>query len=434
MASGRLKKSGTAKLGTAICRSVNLNCDILRNAGLQNADLQSAIVHRAEPRQASEIRERRTSHLGQHQFCFTSWEGTDMTHRYQRPGRSTLHCLAPRLDSAIWRTRTASPLTANLFAGFFSAVVLLAAALLGPAVAQASDWSGGDAPWSSDAIPGWNGTGVPNAIGASALNTDFVNSITTQDVVGGVTVGTLSLGGANDISWSHVLTNQITLNQDGAGAGTATISNTNTSTGATNALIVGSAVTQTITLADDLLISNTGGSTAVNGAIQIIPKMTGAGNITFHSDAPIGAPTITSFPGAIRLQNGTTASTFAGSVLVEKGLVAYNGAASFGAATNVITLGAAGQGDAWMMPTASVSISQPVTVAAGSGGTLTVGSPSDSSFTPFAAASSITLNGNVTLRAGTLSLTATQTYSAPISGVGGITKTGSAVASLNGTN
>ncbi len=316
-------------------------------------------------------------------------------------------------------------------------MLTLLAVLVGPVAPAviASDWDGVSGNWSSDLSPGWNATGVPNAQGATANNalTSFTNVVTTQDVAAGVTVGTLSLGGANDNSWQLTLTNPLILDQDGGGAGFATISNSDSNAGAVNALIVGSVATQTVTLADNLLVSNTSSSTAVNGAVQIIPKITGTGNVTFHSDAAIGTPTITSFPGAIRLQNGSTASTFLGSVLVEKGLVAYNSATSFGNSANVITLGAAGMGDAMMLPTASVSVASPLVVAAGAG-TLTVGSPNDASFTPFSTTSSITLNGNLTIRSGTASLTTTQTYAAPISGAGGLTKTGSAVASLSGTN
>ncbi len=318
-----------------------------------------------------------------------------------------------------------------------AAMLALLAVLVLPfaPAAVASDWDGGSANWSSNVSPGWNATGVPNAIAAIANNVlgAAVNVVTAQDVAGGVTVGTLSLGGANDNSWQVTLTNPIIFNQDGGAAGFATLSNSDSNVGAVNALILGSAVSQTVTLNDDLHVVNTSASTAVNGAIQIIPKITGSGNLTFHSDAAIGTPSITSFPGAIRLQNGSTASTFLGSVLVEKGLVAYSGAASFGNALNVVTLGSAGMGDAAMMPTASVSVANPIVVAAGAG-TLTVGSPSDSSFSPFALTTTITLNGNLTIKSGTASLTATQTYAMPISGAGGITKTGSSIAALSGTN
>src|SRR6476659_9091622 len=83
--------------------------------------------------------------------------------------------------------------------------------------AQAASWTGGTGNWSSDLSPGWNGTGVPNAIGAIANFGDIVTGTTTQDVVGGVTVGTISFSSTANVSRTITNTNGITLNQDGAG-------------------------------------------------------------------------------------------------------------------------------------------------------------------------------------------------------------------------
>ena len=136
-------------------------------------------------------------------------------------------------------------------------LALLFAAAISLAVnVQASDWTGASGNWDSDASPGWNGTGVPNAMGAIANFGDIVTGTTTQNVVGGVTVGTISLSSTANISRTITNTNGITLNQDGAGGGFATISNSDAAVGTTNALIL--ATGGTYTLADDLLISNTG--------------------------------------------------------------------------------------------------------------------------------------------------------------------------------
>jgi hypothetical protein len=132
---------------------------------------------------------------------------------------------------------------------------------------HASDWAGGGGNWSSDAAIGWNGTGVPNGIGAIANfgAAPAANSTTGQDVAG-VIVGTVSYNHGNgNFSRTITLTNALTLNQDSAGAGFATISNTNTNAGASNALIFS---TGSLVLGDDLFISNTGASTASNGSIQ----------------------------------------------------------------------------------------------------------------------------------------------------------------------
>ena len=59
------------------------------------------------------------------------------------------------------------------------------------------------------------------------------------------------------------------MNQDGAGAGFASIINSNPNTGTTNSLNINLGINGgALVLADDLLVSNTGGSTAANGAIS----------------------------------------------------------------------------------------------------------------------------------------------------------------------
>lgn len=65
-------------------------------------------------------------------------------------------------------------------------------ALFTAATLHASDWAGGSGNWSSDGSPGWNGTGVPNAVGAVANFSVLSSSTLTQNVTGGVTVGTIS--------------------------------------------------------------------------------------------------------------------------------------------------------------------------------------------------------------------------------------------------
>jgi hypothetical protein len=46
--------------------------------------------------------------------------------------------------------------------------------------AYASDWTGGTGNWSSNGNPGWNGTGVPNAVGAVA---NFPDATTTGNFI-----------------------------------------------------------------------------------------------------------------------------------------------------------------------------------------------------------------------------------------------------------
>ena len=103
--------------------------------------------------------------------------------------------------------------------------------------AYGSDWDGGNGNWNSNVSPGWNGTGVPNAVGATANDGVAIDTTTTQNVAGGQTVGTISLTNNSNNRWTITNTNGITLDQVSPGTGTATISNTNTDTG-TNQLPV----------------------------------------------------------------------------------------------------------------------------------------------------------------------------------------------------
>lgn len=280
---------------------------------------------------------------------------------------------------------------------------------------NASDWAGGSGNWSSDGSPGWNGTGVPNAVGAIANFGDIVAGTTTQDIAGGVTIGTLSFTSSANVSRTIANTNGITFNNGGTGA---TISNSNANAGTTNALILGAG---TYTLADDLFITNTGGSTAGNGSVQILGTLTGNGNITISNVANT-VNSSTSFPGAIRFQTGV--NTFVGNVLIQKGAVTFNNAASFGGAGNTITLGQTGQGSVTLMSTAGVTTANPIVVAANTGGTTVLGSASTGAST---FSGPITLNGDLTYRSFSTNA-AGSTISGVVSGVGGITFTNNGAA------
>ncbi len=58
---------------------------------------------------------------------------------------------------------------------------------------------------------------MPNAIGAIANFGDIVTGTTTQNIVGGVMLGTISQNGTGNFSRTITNTNGITMNQDGAG-------------------------------------------------------------------------------------------------------------------------------------------------------------------------------------------------------------------------
>ena len=130
---------------------------------------------------------------------------------------------------------------------------------------------------------------MPNAIGATAnFSTTASNAAATTTVDDGVTytVGTLSYTGTANRGRTIAIPNAVPntgliLNQDGAGSGTATISNTNSGTVANNFVLINGA--GTMTLNDNLLVSNTGASTSASGAIRLDAIIAGTGNITFSN-------------------------------------------------------------------------------------------------------------------------------------------------------
>jgi autotransporter-associated beta strand protein len=260
-----------------------------------------------------------------------------------------------------------------------------------------------------------------------------------QDIIGGVTIGTLSLSGDSDGGWTIVNTNGITFNNNGNGA---VISNSNASTGTFNQLLINGGV---LTLADNLRIENTGGSTnggSNSGAIRFgsassstSVEIIGTGDVTFHNDAPIGDLSIlenNAYASAIGFfsSNSATApdSTYTGGVLIEKGLVVFNRGTHFGDASNVITIGAEGQGDAALISPAFNAnyqvVPYDIAVAANSGGNLSIGRISESKNNVGEFAGDIMLNGDLQLVSRTASRTIGVLFSGDISGDGGIEKIG----------
>ncbi len=293
-----------------------------------------------------------------------------------------------------------------------SPAALMVALLATSLSSHASTWSGADGNWNSNSSKGWNGTGVPNAVGAIASFTSTTAArTTTQNISAGVTIGTLSFTGSAVGSWIVKLTKPLTFNQDAASAGTALIENTNTSTSASNFFQIGSATKDTITLADNLRITNAAGAGA-NGSVYILAAIGGNGDVTF-SNANTGIDQA----GSIHL--GSATNTFDGAVLVEKGTVAFSDSKSLGNTTNVVTLGQSGQGSAALLATSSNStIQNSIIVAAGSGGTLTLGKINTGATTY---SGGITLNGDLSIYS-EVSNVAGLDFTGVISGTGSITQ------------
>jgi fibronectin-binding autotransporter adhesin len=279
--------------------------------------------------------------------------------------------------------------------------------------------------WSSNASPGWNSTGVPNAIGATVTFNSAISLTATQDNASGVTVGTLDYNGAGNFGITVAAgTNGLTFNNDGTNPLSASISNNSTSTGTTNAFIF----TGTLTLADNLTISNTGGSTNTTGAVQINGTLGGTGNLILNN-----VSTAITQASSVRFQTGV--NTFIGTVLVRTGTISFNNSASFGGlASNTITLGESGQGSAALITTTGgLTVPNNIVVASGSTGTLTLGGVSTSTSTVTNYTGSVTLNGDVNLTSANPP-TGSVTFSGAISGNGAITKVGAGVVTLSGSN
>ena len=289
--------------------------------------------------------------------------------------------------------------------------------------ASASLWTGAAGNWSSDADPGWNGTGVPNAAGAVAT-LDGSTAVTTQDIVAGATVGTLEKTTSGNASWTIELPNALTFDQDGAGAGFAVIRNTTSATGGHRLNFNAG----TIVLADDLLISNTSASTSTTGSIVFQANITGAGNITIENVSNAAAGQIAF------LYN--TGSNFTGAVNINSGRVTFNRNTQFGnQAGNTITLGKAGQGSVTLLATQPVgAVTNNIVVAAGTGGTLLLGETSNVGYTAETNFSgTVTLNGDLTLTSSQTG-TARVVLSNVVSGAGSLEKVGAGIAKLSGVN
>ena len=261
----------------------------------------------------------------------------------------------------------------------------------------------------------WNPATVPNGIGVVVEKTTSGNSTLTQDIASGATAGTITNNAPGNANFTLTLTNGLTLNQDGGGAGSASLNNN-----LNGRLILGA--TGTLTLADNVNITNTGGNINTTGAISITTTVAGTGNITFSNVSNVANQGQIAFTGS---------NTYTGTATIAKGAVSYGNGLSFGnTASNVIVLGSVGQGNASLTASSSVgTVVNNIVVSGGSGGVLTLGSLN---------ASGLTYSGLTTLN-GNLNLTNISTgnnavvFSNVVSGTGGITVAGG-ISRLSGTN
>src|SRR4051812_38869619 len=270
----------------------------------------------------------------------------------------------------------------------------------------------------------WDPTMVPNGAGNLAdfkpSVADATAMVTIMDVPGGATLGTLTLGGSAAHGWTVSLSAPLTMDNNGTGA---VISNINPATGSYRLLVSGS---QSLILADNLSVINSGGSTSVDGSINVTAKITGTGNLTITNlSNNIAAGQI--------LIGGAAPSNFFGSTTITSGAVVFQGNSAFGVAGNQIILGSSGGGSASLIGLGGNSnLQNPIIVAGGTGGTTTLGSTFPSPFSTSAFSGSLVLNGNVSLLSD--STFNSVIYLNTISGVGGIRKIGMGDSFLSGNN
>jgi autotransporter-associated beta strand protein len=316
------------------------------------------------------------------------------------------------------------------------AVVGVAGLVVVSSAAQAAvigTWGGASGNWSSTTAPaGWSNGTVPNGQGDVAKYTTGSSITTTQDVVGGVRVGTLKVDGVGDASWQITAVNDVIMDQDGAGPGTASIINDIGFTGGSRSqqAIIVNASTGSLVLADDLFISNTGESLNGFGSVQMYGKITGNGNITIENVTNLVF-------GQVALRNQ---GAFAGNTTIATGAVTFTRGDTFSPSPgNVVTIGSAGKSQATLVCVAGGlgNIENNFVAAADSVGinvfvaaSTTSGNINIKSSAP---TSAIRLDGNLTFN-NSATNGSTFVIGDPITGVGRLTKEGNGPMRVTNTN
>ncbi|MBP6864876.1 MAG: PEP-CTERM sorting domain-containing protein [Candidatus Didemnitutus sp.] len=317
---------------------------------------------------------------------------------------------------------------------FGSAGAFLLAALLTPALfAQPItivQTTAGTYNWSTSNGTLWS-SGSPNGAGVLVERNVTGSSISiNQDVAGGVTIGGLSLLGSSANSLTILMNNSVSnpsviFNNNGNGA--AIVIN---STSAGARMQFSNSTSGTLTLADDLTLTNISygstGSGSSAGAINLLVPISGNGNLTIHNAIN------TLDKGAVVL--GAT-NTFTGNVTIASGITQFTRSNSFGVNSNPVTLGTTAGGDASLIfnATTGANVYNNITVASGSGGTLLLGGTINGNATTAPSTpvfhGKLTLNGDVTLVSKNIGaatvLPQITTFNGEVSGSGNLTVTGS---------
>jgi autotransporter-associated beta strand protein len=320
----------------------------------------------------------------------------------------------------------------------FCVIAAAVTSVLGDQRAQAAvgTWIGPtNSNWSNSAA--WQDGIIPNAQGDTAQYVAGGSQITLQDVVAGVTVGTLKVTGTANSSWQFTPNNNIIMDQDGAGPLRASIINDIQGTGATSNLAVfmnapSGANPGWWTLNDDLFISNTSNSTRTTGAIQMRGRIQGNGNIWIENISNnIGI-------GQVAL---TAQGNFGGNTTIAKGAVTFTRGDIFSPGPgNFVTIGSTGGGDATLAGVGGGigNIENNFVAAANSGGTLVFASnPSNNANMNIKStntnAAAVRLDGDLSFD-NRVSNGSIFVIGDPITGVGKLTKIGVGAMRVTNTN
>ena len=299
-------------------------------------------------------------------------------------------------------------LTTNAYTGgtFFNQGLIEASALTNLGPSGGLNFFGGGLRWATSTTFDISGRTVTVGTGGAVLDTNgnnvsFANAIGNSGA-GGVTKngnGTLTLSGANTFTGASTI-NAGRLQLDGGDNRLATAAGVTLTASASLQLGGTTAANQTIT---ELVGVAT--NSVVGGNASVSTLTVNQGRNTSYLGFIGGAGTNENSIALVKqgsgiLTLGAVASTFTGGLTIQAGTVsAGNNNNTFGGNGNVITLGhSSGSSDAtlYVSPSASRTLAQPITVAAGSTGALAI--VSDYGATGVATFSgAVTVNNNVIL-------------------------------------
>jgi hypothetical protein len=195
-------------------------------------------------------------------------------------------------------------------------------------------WQNINASW--NVVGNWTPTtDWPNAQGDTASNIQTTSTSVNQNTPGGVTVGAIGHDAVNvNTSWTITATTSITMNNGGT---ISLIRNTDTNTGTSNFLSIGGSGGLVLSgAAGTLRFTNSGGSTASSGSIQLNTPISGTGPVTGAGAVFFNNASNNTSAGQIAIN---AASTFTGNSTIEKGAVTFNNNTPFGQASNQVALG-----------------------------------------------------------------------------------------------